>query len=251
MDPTERFSTRVTNYVKYRPSYPPGLLDLLRLECGLTAGSIIADIGSGTGLLSELFLCNGNQVFGVEPNCEMRVAGERQLESYLNFHSVTGTAEATTLADQSIDFVAAGQAFHWFDQARAKAEFARILKQGGWVVLVWNERVVTTPFLVAYEALLQSFSTDYAEVDHRRIDETVMAAFLPGFRLREFENVQTFDYAGLEGRLLSSSYAPEPGHPNHDPMLAELRRIFAEHQRHGTVDFAYVTRCYYGQLQQR
>ena len=132
LKPTERFSTRVENYVKYRPGYPPAVLDLLKAECGLTPASVIADIGSGTGILTRLFLGNGNHVFGVEPNQAMREAGEQLLADFGGFVSVAATAEETTLPDRSADFVTAGQAFHWFNLARTRPEFARDL-EAGWL----------------------------------------------------------------------------------------------------------------------
>jgi ubiquinone/menaquinone biosynthesis C-methylase UbiE len=131
IDSTKRFSSRVENYIKYRPGYPPAMLDLLKEKCGLTGGSMVADIGSGTGILTELFLRNGNQVIGVEPNREMREAAERLLGKDPKFTSVSGTAESTTLKDQSVDFIAASQAFHWFDREQARREFLRVLKPGG------------------------------------------------------------------------------------------------------------------------
>src|SRR6266566_7206020 len=153
-DAKQRFSNRVADYARYRPGYPPAVLDLLRTECGLRPGHIIADIGSGTGILSELFLKNGNRVFGIEPNAAMRGAGGKLLERYSKFTSIEGSAEATTLQDDSVDFVVAGQAFHWFDQKLARDEFSRILKPSCWVALVWNERRIdSTPFLRAYEQM--------------------------------------------------------------------------------------------------
>lgn len=250
-DVTRRFSSRVENYIKYRPGYPNGVIETLRDECGLVADSIIADVGSGTGILTEMFLRNGNPVYGVEPNREMREAAERLLKDYPRFHSVAAKAEETTLDGASVDFVVAGQAFHWFDREKTKEECARILKPGGWVALIWNERVTTTtPFLIAYEQLLKDYSTDYEQVDHRRIDAGVIRDFFgsDNFRLKQFENIQVFDYEGLKGRLLSSSYAPQAGHPNYEPMLAELQKIFQAHQREGWVDFEYVTLMYYGQF---
>lgn len=249
-DSTQRFSSRVENYIKYRPGYPDAIIETLRDECGLVVDSVVADVGSGTGILTGMFLRNSNPVFGVEPNREMREAAERLLKGYPRFHSVAARAEGTTLGASSVDFVVAGQAFHWFDREKAKAEFIRILKPQGWVALIWNERLVdTTPFLVAYEQLLKDYSTDYEQVDHRRIDAVVIRRFFGGnFRLKQFKNVQFFDYEGLKGRLLSSSYAPEEGHPNYEPMIAELERIFQEYQREGRVDFEYVTLMYYGQL---
>lgn len=253
IDPTRRFSTRVENYVKYRPGYPKAILALLRNECKLTPASVIVDVGSGTGLSAGLFLANGNPVYGVEPNREMREAGEKLLAGSPRFTSVAATAEATTLPAAVADFIIAGQAFHWFDSAKARAEFVRILKPGGWVVLLWNERRVRdTLFMRNYERLLKTYSPDYAQVDHRRVDNAALSAFFGarGFRYAQFKNRQTFDFAGVQGRLLSSSYAPEADHPNHEPMLAELRRIFDAYQRQGVVSFNYDTQVYYGRLTQ-
>ncbi|MEJ2633396.1 MAG: class I SAM-dependent methyltransferase [Acidihalobacter sp.] len=250
-DSTQRFSNRVDNYVKYRPSYPQELVAALHEACGLTPASKIADVGSGTGLLTELFLRNGNPVFAVEPNTEMRKAGERQLAQYPKLQSIAAAAEATTLPDHGVDFIVAGQAFHWFDRARAREEFRRILAPGGWVVLVWNEReTASTPFMRAYETFLQRYSTDYSQVDHKQITDAVLNDFYgpEGFRLATFPNRQEFDFDGLRGRLLSSSYTPEAGHPDHKPMLAELARIFAAHAEDGRVAFEYTTRMYYNHL---
>jgi ubiquinone/menaquinone biosynthesis C-methylase UbiE len=250
-DVTQRFSSRVENYIKYRPGYPNGVVETLRSECGLTADSIVADVGSGTGILSEMFLRNGDAVYGIEPNREMREAAERLLKDYPRFRSVAARAEETTLDDASVDFVTAGQAFHWFDREKTRGEFSRILKPRGWVALIWNERVTTTTqFLVAYEQLLKDYSTDYEQVDHRRIDDEVIRDFFGSddFWLKQFKNIQVFNYEGLKGRLLSSSYAPEEGLPNYEPMLAELERIFQTYQDEGRIVFEYVTQMYYGQL---
>jgi SAM-dependent methyltransferase len=250
-DPTQRFSSRVTNYVKYRPSYPAAIIDLLATECRLRPDSIVADVGSGTGLLAELFLRAGNRVLGIEPNREMREAGEQLLRGHGRFVSIAATAEATTLPDHSVDFITAGQSFHWFDRERAGLEFARILKPQGWLVLIWNERRVdSAPFLRAYERLLHTYSPEYAQVDHKQVDLDVIQAAFPAvnFQTRSFDNQQRFDFEGMKGRLLSSSYAPEAGHPNHAPMLAELATIFEAHQQDGEIIFEYDTRVTYGQL---
>jgi SAM-dependent methyltransferase len=250
-DSTQRFSGCVDNYVKYRPGYPPALLDLLRRECGLTPEAAVADIGSGTGLLATLFLENGNRVFGVEPNQEMREAGEHLLARYPNFTSIAATAEDTTLPDHSIDFVTAGQAFHWFDKVRTPIEFRRILKPQGWIMLVWNERRINAaPFQIAYEQLLRTYGTDYLEVSHHQFGLADFCAWFQNdsFQIRTLENVQVFDFEGLKGRLLSSSYAPEVGHPNHEPMLRELKTIFDMHQVAGRVTFEYGTEVYYARF---
>jgi ubiquinone/menaquinone biosynthesis C-methylase UbiE len=157
-DSTERFSSRVEHYVRYRPGYPPEVLELLKSECGLTADSVIADVASGTGIFTRLLLENGNRVFGVEPNDDMRRAGEEFLAGYPRFTSVAGTAEATTLADHSVDLVTAAQAAHWFNFEKARREFVRILKSGGWTVLLWNDRrIEATAFLRDYEQLVLTY----------------------------------------------------------------------------------------------
>jgi SAM-dependent methyltransferase len=250
-DPTTRFSTRVSDYVKYRPGYPPAVLGLLESECKLNPSSEVADVGSGTGILSGLFLRHGNRVYGVEPNREMREAGERLLAAYPNFVSVDGRAEATTLADACVDFVVAGQAFHWFDPAGARREFLRILRPGGWVVLAWNDRrTAGTPFLEDYERLLLEYGIDYREVSVKYMEESSLSTLFGGGEIRTatFDNEQVFDFDGLRGRLTSSSYSPEPGHPNFGPMIRELEALFRRHQRDGRVVVTYDTKVFYGRL---
>jgi SAM-dependent methyltransferase len=250
LDPTKRFSNRVENYVKYRPAYPPEIIGLLKAECGFTPASVIADMGSGTGILSEMFLHQGNRVFGVEPNREMRVAGEKLLAEYSKFSSIDATAEATTLVNSSIDFITAGQAFHWFDRESCRAEFARILKPEGWVALVWNGfRVETSPLNNAYQELVLKYGTDYQEVRREIVGCDIESFYAPGAcRCAAFEFQQGFDFEGLKGRLLSSSYAPEQDHPNYQPILLGLQEIFDANQTDGKVIFCYETELYYGQL---
>ncbi len=247
---TSRFSDRVENYVRYRPGYPPEALQTLKDECGLTPDHTIADIASGTGIWTRMLLENGNLVFGVEPNAEMRAAGERILAAFPRFTSVTGTAEATTLTDHSLDFVTAAQAAHWFNLKPSRCEFVRILKPGGWLVLLWNERVTdTTKFLRDYEQLLLTYGTDYQDIRHERTTDEINNFFEPKpYQECVFDMRQEFDYAGIEGRLLSSSYAPGPEHPQHAPMLAELRRIFDANAVSGRATFEYKTRVYFGRL---
>lgn len=249
-NPTERFSDRVDQYVKYRPDYPRAVLGLLQTECGLTPRSVVADIGSGTGKLSELFLRNGNLVYGVEPNREMRAAGEHLSADSPTFVSVDGSAEATTLPDACADLVTAGQAFHWFDRERARPEFARILKPGGYIVLVWNERLTDTPFLEAYETLTQTYSTDYADVSHKNVgDEEIARFFAPEtYRLASLENVQHFDFESLLGRAVSSSYMPTPQHERYPALVEALRGVFERFAEGSGVAFRYRTQVFYGCL---
>jgi SAM-dependent methyltransferase len=247
---TSRFSDRVENYVRYRPGYPSEALRFLQQECGLAPDCSVADIASGTGIWTRMLLENGNSVFGVEPNAEMRQAGERLLAPFPKFHTVAGTAEETTLPDQSVDFVTAAQAAHWFDRKRSRQEFVRILKPAGGLALLWNERVTdSTPFLRDYEQLLLTYGIDYAEVRHERTTDAVNEFFDPApFQARVFELRQEFDYTGIEGRLLSSSYAPGPDHPQYELMLRELHRLFDTHAVAGRAAFDHRTRVYFGRL---
>ena len=247
---TLRFSGRVENYVRYRPGYPAQVLDLLREQCRLQPSHAIADIASGTGIFTKRLLENGNRVFAVEPNAEMREAGENLLAAFDKLTTVAGTAEDTTLSSGSIDFVTAAQAAHWFDRRRGREEFCRILKTGGWCVLIWNERrTATTPFLRDYEQLLLTYGTDYKEVRHERTTEVIHEFFAPApYQESVFDLRQQFDYEGTAGRLLSSSYAPLEGHPNYVPMMRELHRIVEAHVHNGLVEFEYNTRVFYGKL---
>ena len=250
-DAKQRFSNRVTDYVRYRPGYPAEILPLLKTWTSFQPEHIIADIGSGTGLLSKLFLDFGNSVFGVEPNAEMRAAGDEFLSGYPSFTSVAGSAEATTLPSDSVDFVAAGQAFHWFQMSAAREEFRRILRTGGRVLIIWNERLLDdTAFLREYETLLNRFGTDYAKVNESYPRAEPMLEFYSPheFTSHSLPNFQEFDFEGLSGRLRSSSYAPPPGHPQFAPMMKDLRRLFDAHQQGGVVRMEYRTRVYSGKL---
>lgn len=251
LDPLRRFSSRVADYVRYRPGYPESVSRVLESECSLRPDWTVADIGSGTGLLSRLFLDFGCTVYGVEPNDDMRRAGDHFLAAYPRYTSIAGRAEATGLKFASVDLVTAGQAFHWFDADAARTEFARILKPGRWVALVWNERLVSaTPFLEDYEALLRRFAPEYAVVDHRRIDAAAVERFFghSAYKRTVFSNSQQFALEALEGRVRSSSYVPLPGMPGHDEFMSQLRSMFAQYQKDGRVEFLYETVLYYGRL---
>ncbi|MEM6352834.1 MAG: class I SAM-dependent methyltransferase [Cyanobacteria bacterium P01_D01_bin.14] len=251
VDPTHRFSDRVADYCRYRPGYPGALVDYLRQHCGLSSESAIADVGSGTGLLTQLFLEHGNPVVGIEPNPVMRSAGEHQLAHYGQFTSSGGRAEATGLAADSVDLIVVGQAFHWFKPTTTRLEFERILRPSGWLVLLWNERDLTDPFQQGYEALLQNYAPDYASVRHRRRQtlEQLRPFFAPGpVHQTCFDLVQPRDFEGLQGRLMSCSYAPKTAHLAHEPMIVHLKNLFQQYQRQGRIDFCYQTQVYTGQL---
>jgi SAM-dependent methyltransferase len=246
----ERFSNRVANYVKYRPTYPPEVLRFLQNELKLQTGSVVADIGSGTGISTRMFLENGNPVYGVEPNAAMRAAAEDFLRDFPNFRSVDGTSENTTLRSNSIDFVTAAQAFHWFEPQKTRGEFKRILKPDGHVVLIWNERQLdTNEFLREYEKFLLEFGTDYAKVRHDYLPKERLGEFFTGgFQTASFQNAQIFDFAGLKGRVLSSSYMLTDEDARYAEMTKSLRRIFTKHQENDRITVLYDTNVYYGKL---
>jgi SAM-dependent methyltransferase len=250
-DPKARFSDRVDDYVKYRPRYGPEIVETLEKACSLTPAHVLADVGCGTGFSAEPFLQNGNRVIGVEPNLEMREAGKSYLARYPRFEMREGTAEHTGLANESVDFILAGQAFHWFAREETRVEFARVLKSGGWCVLIWHDRSTdATPFLRAYEEFLQRYSVDYDRVVHRQVAnfEVLREFFAPcEVKLVTIPAQQRFDFAGLRGRLLSSSYIPREG-PMADAMLADLPALFSSYQQEGHVIFQYETKVFYGHL---
>ena len=217
---TQRFSDRVDNYVKYRPSYPVEIVDLLIKKCRLTEGTVMADIGSGTGIFTKLLLDNGNQVFAVEPNQGMRKAAEVQLKDCPGFISIDAPAEKTGLKPDSVDIITSAQAFHWFDRQKVKKEFRRIIRSDGWIVLIWNEQLTdSSAFLKAYEEMLCQYATDYSVVNHTQIDEKVIADFFDPhqFETAVFENNQIFDYGSLKGRspkhraVVQYRHRTEPG----------------------------------------
>lgn len=248
--PQERFGPRVEAYRRYRPGYPSALFEFLRRRCALRPGQVVADVGAGTGIFSRLLLDQGLRVLAVEPNAPMRAAAQAELAPYTQCSVVAGAAEATTLQAGCADHVMAAQAFHWFDRARVREEFARILRPGGWVILVWNDRRLdASPFLADYEGLLRSLGTDYGAVQERIPGAAELEEFFArDFTSASFYNEQVFDLAGLEGRLLSSSYALAAEDAGYPRMLEELRAIFTRRQRDGRVVFEYDTRVYCGRL---
>jgi len=253
--PTNRFTDRVRDYERARPGYPRGLLDLLRTHAGLVPGSVVADLGSGTGLFGRMLLDAGHVVHCVEPNDAMRAVAERTLARCPGFSSVDGTAENTGLADSSVDTVTAAQALHWFRPEETHRELRRILRPGGRLVAVWNTRcAATSGFLPGYERLLLRWGTDYREVDHRKTGSRAGLTRFFGhddFSRAVLPHEQRLDWAGLRARLLSSSYTPASGHPDREPMLRDLRAIFDANQRDGTVRMAYDTEVYYGSVSAR
>lgn len=248
-DPTSRFSDRVTDYVKYRPTYPSEAIDAIIERAQLSKRTTIADVGSGTGISSRPFLERGYSVMAIEPNDAMREAAEADLASFKGFESVDGTAEKTGLPSGSVSLAVAAQAFHWFRSDDARKELHRIVAPPHCVALMWNERLTDTPFLKAYEAALLEHGIDYDKVDHRNVDAAKLEAFFAGPSTSlAFPNAQRFDRAGFVGRALSSSYVPQRGHEKHDAMMHALDALFAAHAKDGHVEFRYSTAVHIGSL---
>jgi len=249
--PTARFSSTVNYYVKYRPSYPEAVLKLLQEQCQLKPGATFADIGSGTGIFTELLLKAGYRVFAVEPNPDMREQAECLLSPYPNFVSIRAPAEATTLKTHSVDAITAATAFHWFEQQETQTEFRRILKPGGTCMLLWNIRDHdAAPLMRAYQLLLQQYGTDYAKVAAESVGEAeILHFFNPGkVDIAVFPQQQLLNWEAFLGRLLSASYTPKPGAPNFDALLAAAKAVFERYQQGGVVEFYYLCKCYYGRL---
>ncbi|MEL7121560.1 MAG: class I SAM-dependent methyltransferase [Bacteroidota bacterium] len=240
-NPTTRFSDRVANYVKYRPSYPEEAITSFIREYSISKESTFADIGSGTGIFSKLLLEQGMNVFAIEPNLEMRTYAENHLKTYARFESMNATAENTGLKDQSVDVITCAQAFHWFELEPTLKEFNRILKSKGFILLIWNERKIDTPFLQQYEDLLIQYAIDYTQVNHMNYTSERLASIFSErkMELYQYQNCQLFDLEALKGRLLSSSYSPKESHPNFKPLMTEIERLFETTQKEGTVSFDY------------
>lgn len=249
-DPTRRFSDRVRTYVRARPGYPPEVIQALRDRVGLGPGTVVADVGAGTGIFTRLLAATGARVHAVEPNEAMLGALIESLGHTSNVRTHRRPAEATNLSPASIDLVTAAQAFHWFDREAVGTEFRRILRPGGSVAIIWNGRTTGTPFAAAYDDLLRRWATDLGEVDHRLIPRDAVVEFFGGgpVELVEVDNHQLLDHQGLRDRLLSSSYAPAPGHPDHLPMLADLDRLFEAHATEGLVRLDYTTELHLGRF---
>ncbi len=246
LNPTERFTERVDNYVRYRPTYPPAIIPYLRETIHLNRKTIVADIGSGTGIFTDLLLKHGFTVIGVEPNQAMRAAGENFLQHYPHFSSVQGTAEATTLANQSVDFITVAQAFHWMDPEKTKVEFSRILKPQGHTLLIWNVRLTDTAFLQSMDELKRQFGKQYEAIHSNHADETQIRAFFAPkqVRIKTFRHAQILDYASLRGQLLSSSYMPQETEAGYEEMIKALEDVFQRYQENAQVNMEYETKLF-------
>jgi ubiquinone/menaquinone biosynthesis C-methylase UbiE len=255
-DNTQRFNGRAEDYDRYRQRYPTEeILTRLRTWCGLAPSWLIADVGAGTGMLAEVFLENSNRVLAIEPNQDMRDQMRSSVERQLGYPApqleiIEATAEATTLPDASLDMVAAGRAFHWFDKERALAEFRRILRPDGWVALIAVDRdrdskdPAYRPQIDAYEQIMCTHSPDYSHVvrsGYRTYDKTE-TLFDGEYHHDELPGLRQLDWTTFHGHAMSLSVSPQPGHPNHEAFQSALRRYFDTYARDGI--FAMPTICW-------
>jgi SAM-dependent methyltransferase len=247
----ERFTDRVADYERYRPGYPAALVERLRETGALPSHATVADVGSGTGISTALFLDAGCTVFAIEPNAAMRAAAETRLGVRAGFRSIDALAEATTLPGASIDLVAAGTAFHWFDRERTRAEFARILRPRGHAALFWNTRNLDSAFMRELEAVLRAHIPEYAASNAReRANEPSLREFFGAGWIEHsvFPNPLALDLDALTGRFASSSYTPRASDPAREKLFADLRALFERRAKSGRVTMLYDTHLYLGRL---
>ena len=250
LDHTKRFTKRADFYARFRPGYPPGVVKIISKSLGLTSNDTVADIGSGTGLLSKLFLKSGYKVYGVEPNDKMRGHAEKGLSHFRNFISINGTAEATTLAPRSVDLITAGQALHWFAPARSRKEFSRISRPGGGFCVVYNKRKSSDRFSRVYAKIIRRYGRDRAKVPD--IGGRLVSRYFDRGRFASFSlaNEQTLDFEGLRGRLVSASYMPTPRDKDYRTFEKEVRDVFDTYSVGGCVRIPYDTEILVGKVNQ-
>jgi ubiquinone/menaquinone biosynthesis C-methylase UbiE len=252
-DTYSQYSRTVEYYRRYRPRYPQTLIEWLKAECALSPAQVIADIGSGTGQMTELLLKHGNPVYAIEPNVDMRRVAEQELHAYPRLTSLGATAEATTLPDHSVHLITVGNAFHWFNHQRTREEFLRILVPHGWVVLAWNlERNNGSPFAIAFEQFWQKYIDPTARFqrfsERKRPDYLTQFFGAENIKETSLDNYQVCDFDALKGVTLSTLKAPQPEESRYPVMLAELEALFNQYQENGAVTLEYDTAIAYGQL---
>jgi len=248
--PTTRFTGLADCYARFRPSYPDAAIQHALARCGLRPGCVLVDVGCGTGISSRLFAMQGLQVIGIEPNADMR----RQADATPSPEGVApptyrdGRAEATGLPRDFADGVLAAQAFHWFEPGKALREFARVLKERGWVILMWNERDEGDAFTAEYGSVIRSTrEAETIEMPRGRAGQPLLTCseFRHAQR-HEFTHRQELDEEGLLGRAFSASYAPrEPGEA--ERFAASLRAVFQRFAKAGRVTLRYRTSVYTAQ----
>jgi ubiquinone/menaquinone biosynthesis C-methylase UbiE len=189
------FDSCSEQYSKFRPDYPPELIDTIHRRC---AGTLI-DVGAGTGKASAPQAARGLQVISIEPSLAMIGAG---LRSYPNLVYVCSTAEELPLKASIAGAVTCAQAFHWLDAPRALKEFARVLKPGGSIFLFWNTRDLDSPAPGMYDALIQKWNPTHVQGYRRkdwgeRIRESGLFEEITHQSFRQTQTMTIDDWIGL------------------------------------------------------
>ena len=245
----DRFSGKADNYKKYRPSYAEKFIEYLYSDIGFEKESIIADIGAGTGIFSKILLDSGSFVYVVEPNSDMLDAAKQTLSNYECIY-INAPAESTGLPDNSIDFVTAAQAFHWFDREKFKDECLRILKPEGKVVLTWNSRIEEAELTAENNKINQKYCIDYKgfSAGNKFVNSDEYKSYFKNTEYKEFENNLYFDLEGFTGRNLSSSYAPKPEDESYKLYIEALKELFYKFEKEGRVKVPNITASYVGKF---
>jgi SAM-dependent methyltransferase len=248
---TDKFTDKAEVYAKYRPSYPHEYIEYLISETGLHEDCIIADIGSGTGILSRQLLERGFTVIGVEPNDDMRTIAEQTLNLDSRFISVKATAENTTIKDNCIDLVTVAQAFHWFDIEQFRMECQRILKQDAKVALVWNSRDGSSDLNKESADVCQKYCPNFKGFSGGMEETpiTFQQFFKDGkYDFKYFRNDLPYNLIGFLGRYLSASYSPKKTDKEYNPFITALSNLFDKYSNDGIIVIPNITRSYLGKV---
>lgn len=251
MKPTDKFSGKADVYSKSRPSYPNEYIDYLFSANSLNETSKVADIGSGTGILSRQLLKRGLNVITVEPNDDMRRKAEQDLNEFEHFISIKASAEETTLPDKNLDLVIAAQAFHWFDQEKFKCECKRILKKDAKVALVWNSRDSSNPLIIENAEIFKKYCPSfYGFSGGIGEDEEIFTRFYREgkYEYKRFPNDITLDFNGFLGRNLSASYSLKPEDKDYQLFMEAITDLFEKYNNGGKIVMPNYTRSYLGHV---
>ena len=250
MDNTIKFTGKAAVYAKARPNYAMEFIEYLYNDVGMNSSSVIADIGSGTGILSKALLEKGSVVYCVEPNNDMRETAENNLSNFSNFHSVRGKAENTTLRAGSVDFIVVAQAFHWFDVESFRVECQRILKPNGKVILVWNTRVNTSELVKENALICKKYCPNFVGFsggdEHK--DDNIASFFKEDFEDRRFSNDLQFDKIKFVERCLSASYSLKETDSDYKSYISELEALFEKYSVNDILTMPNETTAYIGQV---
>ncbi|MES9683018.1 class I SAM-dependent methyltransferase [Gottfriedia acidiceleris] len=245
----ENFSGKADRYSKFRPSYSNEYINYLLSENHLSKGSVIADIGSGTGILTKLLLEKKLTVFAIEPNDDMRGIAEKTLKEYDQYKSINATAENTSLKNNSVDLITVAQAFHWFDKEKFRLECKRILKENAKVSLVWDSKDVLSPLMIELQEICKETCPKFKGFSGgiENTPDVTNQFFKNGiYETMVYRNDLEMDLEGFLGRNLSSSFSPLSGEKEFEPYRTALTNLFNKYGLNGKIVYPYITKSYLG-----